>query len=101
MKPILIAVSLLAVSASAQTSHSASITYGAVEITAGSDVDIRRQVAEQDCAFEAATPPRGTARTHGLYHAAALRACLYRKGFFDEGLQAYPVPLFGTYSVRD
>jgi len=42
------------------------------------------------CFPEAATPPRGALEPRGLYYNAALRACLYRYGFFDRGAYAYP-----------
>jgi hypothetical protein len=101
MKPILVALSLCTLVAFPHSGHAASITYGAVEIIEGSDVDARRAAAEQACLIEASTPPRGTLRTQSLLHSTARRACLYRKGFFGEGRQAYPVPLFGTGSLRD
>ena len=100
MKPV-IAASLTFVLLFALPQHSpaASMTYGAVDILPGSDVDIRRQVAEQDCALEATVPPRGTPRMGSFYQGAAYRACIYRKGFFGQGQRAYPVPLFGSHSL--
>ncbi len=46
--------------------------------------------AVDTCAWEAQTPPRGTPRTDSLHYNAALRACLYRQGFLDRGIHAYP-----------
>jgi hypothetical protein len=42
------------------------------------------------CNVEASVPPRGTTFTNSYYHNAALRACLSRHGFIDNGAYAYP-----------
>lgn len=42
------------------------------------------------CTAEATTPPRGTEFTGSYYYNAALRACLSRHGFIDNGAFAYP-----------
>lgn len=42
------------------------------------------------CTAEASTPPRGTAYASSYYYNAALRACLSRQGFIDNGAYAYP-----------
>ena len=80
--------------------QAASITYGGVEITRGSDVDMRYAEALDRCSNEAAIPPRGIPRTDNFYNRTALRACLYRNGFSETGDIAYPVPLFGSPSRR-
>jgi hypothetical protein len=45
------------------------------------------------CVPEAETPPRGTPEVTSLHYNAALRACLYRHGFVDRGISAYPATL--------
>ncbi|RWX75630.1 hypothetical protein EPK99_18210 [Neorhizobium lilium] len=45
------------------------------------------------CVPEAMTPPRGTPHTNSLHYNAALRSCLYRQGYVDRGVSAYPATL--------
>lgn len=45
------------------------------------------------CVPEAMTPPRGTSDTGSLHYNAALRSCLYRQGYVDQGAYAYPATL--------
>jgi hypothetical protein len=47
----------------------------------------------QKCSWEASTPPRGNLDTTTLHYNAALRACLYRQGYYDRGGNAYPATL--------
>lgn len=42
------------------------------------------------CSVEASTPPRGTSFTQSRYYNAAMRACLSRHGFIDNGAYAHP-----------
>ncbi len=93
---------LLAGLIAAPTSNlfAATMTYGSIGIVRGSDVDRRFALAREACMIEAATPPRGILRTDNFYYGAALRACLYRQGFSDDGSHVYPVPLFGSSSIR-
>lgn len=78
--------------------EAATITYGSVDIPAGSDIEARYHAARDYCEVEAQTPPRGTARIGDFYYHTALNACLYRQGFSENGEYAYPVPLFGSPS---
>jgi hypothetical protein len=79
-----------------EATAASSITYGSVGIVKGSDVESRFLSAKEDCMLEASTPPRGHPLIGNFYNQAALRACLYRKGFSDKGDHVYPVPLFGN-----
>jgi hypothetical protein len=88
----------LATIAAPPMATAATITYGSIGITPGSDIDRHYKVARDICAAEAGIPPRGTDRTDDFYYRTALRACLYRLGFSAEGEYAYPVPLFGSPS---
>lgn len=100
MKSILASAILAAALASSITSaaSAATMTYGSVGITRGSDADARYMAARELCSREAETPPRGTYHIGDFYYRTALRACLYRQGFSAEGEYAYPVPLFGSPS---
>lgn len=68
-------------------------TYGGVRADADPLLLHTYNVALNHCTGEASTPPRGTPYPTSLYYNAALRACLYRRGFTDRGSQAYPATL--------
>jgi hypothetical protein len=99
MKPAIISALLAALSLiSPSGAMAATLAYGSVGITPGSDIELRYMKVREACSVEAETPPRGSSDVGGFYYGAALRACLYRQGFSDQGEYAYPVPLFGNPS---
>ncbi|MBX4972421.1 hypothetical protein [Rhizobium lentis] len=44
------------------------------------------------CVPEAGSLRRGSPDPRSLYYNTALRNCLYRRGFVDRGVYAYPIP---------
>jgi hypothetical protein len=98
MKPAIMSALLALALTAPSGAIAATITYGSVGITRGSDIDLRYAQARETCSLEAETPPRGTPHVGDFYYRAALRACLYRHGFSAEGEYVYPVPLFGSPS---
>ncbi|ULR46203.1 hypothetical protein [Rhizobium sp. K102] len=44
------------------------------------------------CVPEAGSWQRGSPDPQSLHYNAALRNCLYRRGFVDRGVYAYPIP---------
>ena len=64
--------------------------YGAVPLETHPELHAAFGRALEHCRFEASDPVRGSDDVHSLLFDVALRACLYRRGFF-EGRYAYPV----------
>ncbi|WP_434713017.1 hypothetical protein NMA58_08565 [Rhizobium sp. YTUHZ045] len=52
----------------------------------------RYDKALQWCVPEAGSWRRGSPDPQSLHYNAALRNCLYRRGFVDRGVYAYPIP---------
>ncbi len=99
MKPaFLTALILTLIPAAADSASAATIAYGSIDIVQGSDIEQRYLRTREECMLEASTPPRGHPFAENFYNQAALRACLYRKGFSGKGEYVYPVPLFGSPS---
>ncbi|MND73176.1 hypothetical protein D3C80_647440 [compost metagenome] len=97
MKVTFVSMLLMALApALTESASAASITYGSLGIVKGSDVENRFLRARDECTLEASTPPRGHPFSENFLNQAALRACLYRKGFSSKGDYVYPVPLFGN-----
>lgn len=68
-------------------------TYGGARIEENSVLLAHYDRAVQKCSAEASTPPRGNLDPTTLHYNAALRACLYRQGYFDRGAYSYPATL--------
>ncbi|OJU05855.1 MAG: hypothetical protein BGN83_14485 [Rhizobium sp. 63-7] len=76
--------------ASAASGH---YLYGGVPLEARPDLARKYSRALAHCECEAGSLPRGSLDHKSLLYDTALRACLYRLGFF-EGREAYPVRVF-------
>lgn len=89
MKYVAAAVLGLACISAAEAPENYSV-YAGPQVTADPIIlDVYDQALVK-CTAEASTPPRGTTFTSSLYYNAALRSCLSRHGFIDNGAHAYP-----------
>ncbi|CAN7509560.1 hypothetical protein LJR030_005220 [Rhizobium sp. LjRoot30] len=79
--------------ASAASASSGHYLYGGVPLEARPDLERKFARALAHCECEAGSLPRGSLDPESLLYDTALRACLYRLGFF-EGREAYPVRIF-------
>lgn len=68
-------------------------TYGGGAIESDPLLLSAYDAALRKCVPEALAAPRGNPEPASLHYNAALRACLYRQGFFDRGSFAYPATL--------
>ncbi|WP_085778031.1 hypothetical protein [Rhizobium sp. NXC14] len=67
-------------------------SYSGIRVDTDPVLLARYDKALQRCVPEAGSRQRGSPDQRSLDYNAALRNCLYRRGFVDRGVYAYPIP---------